>query len=335
MNKSLDDLLKEREKARANKDFSRADAIRKQIEDLGFLIEDGPQGPKILEKPEIFYNRSDDVPSNLDKPDNCSFSVSLTFSKEGNDPKRVIQSIINCYDDRPGQPDSTREPRGEQAGTNHSAKGLEILAVGNNLDEAGRKFLKEISRKDPRIKVFQTNAEIGEAAARNISLKQALGKIVIILDASVEVTGDIFNPTVQVLSDKTVGVAGPFGLVSDDLHSFRELESQLSDAHRSRVIEVDAQQLYFMAFRRELLTPVGLMREKFKFYRHLDLDFCLGVKDKGYKIVNLDLPVLRHEHCVWETMAPVEREKKSKKNFYIFLNLWHDRKDLLVKNKNR
>ena len=34
-------------------------------------------------------------------------------------------------------------------------------------------------------------------------------------------------------------------------------------------------QAYCLAFRRELLPKVGLMRETFRFYRNLDLDFVV------------------------------------------------------------
>ena len=38
-------LLDEREEARSNKDFGKADQIRQKIESLGVSIEDGPNGP--------------------------------------------------------------------------------------------------------------------------------------------------------------------------------------------------------------------------------------------------------------------------------------------------
>jgi cysteinyl-tRNA synthetase len=39
-------LLKEREEARARKDFASADRIRDSFQDLGITIEDGPEGPR-------------------------------------------------------------------------------------------------------------------------------------------------------------------------------------------------------------------------------------------------------------------------------------------------
>ncbi len=43
--KLIDRLLNEREAARSDKDFEKADQIRQEIESLGVSIEDGPDGP--------------------------------------------------------------------------------------------------------------------------------------------------------------------------------------------------------------------------------------------------------------------------------------------------
>ena len=41
----IESMLKDREEARLNKDFKKADEVRQKIESLGVSIEDGPDGP--------------------------------------------------------------------------------------------------------------------------------------------------------------------------------------------------------------------------------------------------------------------------------------------------
>ena len=81
------------------------------------------------------------------------------------------------------------------------------------------------------------------------------------------------------------------------------------------------------------IDRVGLFDEKFRFYRHIDLEYSLRFLDRGLK--NLVVPEIRantveHEHRLWHHTPPDERERKSKRNFYRFLHRWGDRRDLLI-----
>ena len=40
-------LVKERQEARQQRDFARADVIRDRLRDLGFVVDDTPQGPRL------------------------------------------------------------------------------------------------------------------------------------------------------------------------------------------------------------------------------------------------------------------------------------------------
>jgi GT2 family glycosyltransferase len=95
--------------------------------------------------------------------------------------------------------------------------------------------------------------------------------------------------------------------------------------------ESDAMQAYCMTFRREALKTVGLMREAFRFYRNLDIDYSFQFKDKGYRIVaDNTLPLVRHEHRQWTELDDNQRDELSRKNFGRFLKRWGDRPDLLI-----
>ncbi|MBF8286776.1 MAG: glycosyltransferase, partial [Dehalococcoidia bacterium] len=118
------------------------------------------------------------------------------------------------------------------------------------------------------------------------------------------------------------GVVGRWGVVTRDIRSFDEAEA---------AGDVDAVEGYLMAFRREILREIGLLDEKFRFYRHLDLDFSFAVRSRGYRaVVDTELPLIRHEHVDWERTPPEERERLSKRNFYRFLHKWGDRTDLIL-----
>ena len=170
--------------------------------------------------------------------------------------------------------------------------------------------------------IFHADHFLGSAAGRNVCLRQARGRYVLLMDTSVELTGDVFSRLLPLLDDPTVGVVGRWGVVTTDIRNFEEA---LASG------DVDAVEGYLMAFRRETLREVGLLDEKYRFYRHLDLDYSFAVRSRGYRaLVDTELPLLRHEHVDWERTPPEERERLSKRNFYRFLHKWGDRTDLII-----
>ena len=172
--------------------------------------------------------------------------------------------------------------------------------------------------------MIHTDHVLGAGAAKNVVLKQSRGRIIIMLDTSVEVVGDIFGPIEKLLNNETIGVAGPFGLRTDDLHHFH-------DEAVSEAGVMDAMQAYCFAIRRSQLRDVGMMRESFRFYRNLDLDYSFQFKDRGYHVVaDPALQVVRHEHRVWSELSENERDELSRKNYRRFLDMWGERTDLLI-----
>jgi GT2 family glycosyltransferase len=197
----------------------------------------------------------------------------------------------------------------------------EIIVVDNGFDEACKMFVAEIASADERLRFFHADHFLGSAAARNVSLRQARGRYVVFIDTSVEVRGDIFTRLSELLADPTVGMAGRWGVVTDDMRTFREAEKS-GDVH--------AVEGYLMAFRRSVLREAGLLDEKYRFYRHLDLDFSFAVRSRGYRaVIDTSLPARRHEHVDWEAMQPEERDRLSKRNFYRFLRKWQKHPELL------
>ena len=52
------------------------------------------------------------------------------------------------------------------------------------------------------------------------------------------------------------------------------------------------------------------MRETFRFYRNLDLDFSFQVKAQGFRVMtDGSLPLTRHEHRQWSALGEAERDQ--------------------------
>ena len=93
----------------------------------------------------------------------------------------------------------------------------------------------------------------------------------ILLDTSVEPTGDLVTPLVHALDDPTVAVTGGWGIVSTDLRKFEDAPAG----------DVDAIEGYVMAFRRADAAARGPLDERFRYYRNLDIWWSLVLRDEG------------------------------------------------------
>ena len=288
-------LAAERQAARDARDFARADALRDEIAALGFKVVDTPEGPTFeplalaaSDVPERL--KAGEVASVLEEPATCDVSVHWVCEGWPEDIVRALE--------------------------------------GFRANEGGRDVqyvVADVTETDPSVygegvEILALQRGTGWAAARNAGLKRSRGRIVLAMDGSVEPTGDVLGPLEAALGDGTVGVCGPFGIVTHDLQRFDESPGP----------EVDAIEGYLMAFRREVLLRAGLFDEKFKWYRTADIEWSFRVKDAGLRAVVVEVPVARHEHRMWFESDPAERAKWSKRNYYRFLERFRGRFDLLV-----
>jgi cysteinyl-tRNA synthetase len=282
------------------------------LERTGYVVEDTLDGTRVRPKTpwekrqEVWstVSSSAEVPSLIDEDSQVGITVGVVACNYMEDVKRCVGSVRRWMGDR----------------------SAELLLVDNGSTDGTGEWMEAEAASDDSIRVMHTDHVLGEAAAKNVVLKQSRGDTVVLLDTSVEITGDVFGRIDEMLADDTVGVVGPFGLRTSDLHHFDEGEGEPGD--------MDAMQAYCFAFRRARLRRAGLMREGFRFYRNLDLDYSFQFKDAGYRIVaDPDLPVRLHEHRVWSELAEGERDEMSRKNFRRFLEKWGHHQDLLVSNQ--
>lgn len=288
-------LAAEREERRAAKDFAAADALRDRITELGFRVVDSPEGPRLepLEAEPLAAPRRlspEEVTSVLDEPPAADVSVQWVVQGWPEDVARGIASLRRFEGDR--------------------------LVQHVVVDAAG----VDTGVWPDDVEVVPLEDDPGWSAARNCGLRRATGRVVLVVDGSVEAAGDVLGPLEEALADPAIGVAGPFGIVTTDLHDFQESDGP----------EVDAIEGYLMAFRREVLASAGFFDEKFRFYRTADIEYSFRVKDQGLKAVVVPVPVTRHEHRMWANTPEDERSRLSKRNYYRFLDRFRGRLDLCV-----
>ena len=291
--------------------YQRADQLRSALATSGYATWDTATHtrvrPKTSQEKHLELRKavssSKEVESCLDRPPQLDFSFVVIANNYLDDVKRCTESILKWT--------------GEYS--------TELIVVDNGSTDGTSEWLEELQQRDSRTRVIYCDHVLGEGAAKNIGLKQTLGRNIVMLDTSVEVEGDMLGHIEGWLGDESIGLVGRWGVKTNDLHHFHD-EVEAGDA--------DAMQAYCMAFRRTSCSEVGLMREVFRFYRNLDLDFSFQFKLRGYRIVaDGNLALIRHEHRQWSALGEVERDQLSFKNFKRFFKKWGDRSDLLVSSR--
>jgi hypothetical protein len=287
-------LADERDAARRRRDFASADALRERIHEAGFAVTDTPAGPELAPiepSPAAPARRlrPAEVPSLLDRPATHGASVHWLVQGWPQDVERGIASFER-----------------------HCAAGAVQHVV---VDVTGE------DRDWPSgCDVVTLVPGTGWGEARNAGLVRSLGTVVLIADGSVELTGDAVAVLRAALEDPTVGLTGPFGIVTEDLHDFRESQGP----------DVDAIEAYLLAMRREQVVAGLRFDRGFKFYRTADIELSFQIKAQGLRVVVTPAPATRHEHRMWASTSEADRERYSKRNFYRFLDRWRGRHDLTV-----
>ena len=293
-NEAVRDLAERRVAARRERDFSTADALRDELASLGFRMVDRPDGYDLEPIAPDVARRSAprDVPSVLDAPPDLDVTVQWVVQGWAEDVARGIASFAA-----------------------HAPSGLRVEHIVVDGSGADAAVFPESAA------VLLIDGDPGWGALRTAALRRSRGAVVVLVDGSVEAVGDAITPLVRALDDPTVGLVGPFGIVSDDLREFREDPGP----------EVDAIEGYLLAVRRDVLVAAGGFDERFRFYRTADIDLSFRIRERGLRALVVDVPVTRHEHRGWHRTPEADRDAASKRNFYRFLERFRGRTDLLVR----
>jgi len=295
----------DRAAARAARDWTEADRLRGEIEAAGWKIVDRgtdfalePAHPPTVEDAGLVrYGTSAAVPSRLAEPAVGIATVVIVATDWPDDLRRALERL--------------------QA---HAPAGTSILVVA---DAPSPEQESALPSETDAVEVVRTSDRLGTGAAWNVGIRRATGPVIVILDTSVEATGDVVTPLVGALDDASVGVAGGYGVRSSDLRRFEEAAPG----------DVTAIEGYAIAFRRSDAADRGPIDEHFRFYRNLDLWWSLVLRDEGEgrpprRAVAVEIPATRHEHRGWTSLPDAERERLSRRNFYRILDRFRARDDL-------
>ncbi|MGH2494857.1 MAG: cysteine--tRNA ligase [Ktedonobacteraceae bacterium] len=309
--------VERRSALRQQERYPQADSVREKLAEEGYTLRDTTRGslvlPRRLEDEFTVLSSSSDAPDTTKAADAYEFSVNLLAHNSRADLERAIQSVVRYAGDH-----SIELVIVENGSTDDTLTYLQQLARGGDLlaDDNGQRVA---------LQVLFADHNMGFAAGRNATMRASRGRYIVLMDTSIEIAGDIWEPLAQTLADANMGVVGPYGLVTDDLREFREATGP----------DVDAIEGYLMAFRRDLLPEVGFIDERFRFYRLMDIYYSFFFKASGCRVLTTPQVaerIIKHPHREWYSLSEEEQTTKSKKNYDIFRDRWHHGESLLVAN---
>ncbi len=307
-----------RSEARTTKDWPEADRLRLAIEAAGWRVIDRgsrfslepARAPDVVEAGRTRYGSSASVPSIVDQPPTAGLTILIVAGELKVDLARTFEGLR-----RHAPPDSQVVLVADRPGP---AQEAELLAADG--PAAG-----PVGGLPPEI--VWTSEPLGWAGALNAGLRRAAASVIVLLDPDVELTGDLLGRLVGVLADPTVAVAGPWGLVTDDLRRFEPAPPG----------DVDAIDGAALAFRRADLAEHGFLDEHFRLPTNLDIWWSLVLRDEGEDrpprravAIGADLARRPPSSPEGDLQAAAGRERLVRRSFYRVLDRFGARRDLLT-----
>ena len=179
--------------------------------------------------------------------------------------------------------------------------------------------------------LVRTSAPLGRAAALNAGIRRASGAVVVVLDSSVQPTGDAVSPLVAALEAPEVAVAGPFGLETADLRTFEEVVPHGDDPVTRRPSRATAWRSVAPTTSSAARSTRASASTATSTSGGASCSATPGTGEpRAARVAVPNLPVTRSEPSAWTSTPPRERDRLSKRNFYRVLERFRDRPDLVV-----
>jgi len=315
-------LADARSEARRARDWATADRLKAEIEAAGWKVVDAaslytlePLAPPDVEVDgRVRYGSSSSVPSRLEETPVGIASVVIVAST---DVDAVVHQVGLLADSAPD--------------------GTQAVVVANAPSGEAADALATLDARDPgapgvATDVVSTATRLGAAAAWNVGIRRSAAPVVILVAEGVTVPGALVGAIVDALGDESVAVAGPVGLITDDLRTFRRAPSDATD--------VDAIARDTIGFRRADVAVRGLLDEHFVTPDFLDAWWSLVLRDppagddddedgdEPRRAVQVPFEVTRA--AASGSVAGGDGARQAKRNFYRFLKRFATRRDLLT-----
>jgi GT2 family glycosyltransferase len=181
----------------------------------------------------------------------------------------------------------------------------EVVAVDNNSTDGTVAYLTDLMVAEPRLRCVFNSSNRGFAGGNNDGIRIATGDFLVLLNSDTMVTPGWLNGLLAPLSkDRTVGMTGP---VSNSVGNEQRIFTSGTDAAAildeglswvrqvpGGSFETEMLGFFCVALRRDVVEKVGLLDEDFGTGFYEDDDYCIRVKNAGYKLLCVENVFVYH-----------------------------------------
>lgn len=240
----------------------------------------------------------------------------------------------------------------------------EIFIIDGGSQDLTLKILDELSSKNHNIQVIKLEKNFGTTISRNIGIRKSIGKYIFILDSDTEIKAG----TVKILID-TINKGGKIGIVAPRLfypdgliqasckrfptiktkiykympfYATRniaekdELYDKIYEKENKQITEVDYCISAAWMVNREAIDDIGFFDENI-FYAPEDVDYCLRMWLKGWKVIYNPLASVVHhtQRKSYKDFKIAWQHLKGLLYYFRKYNYWFNRKKIYKRIKNR
>lgn len=182
---------------------------------------------------------------------------------------------------------------------------FEIIIVDNHSTEKKTLDILEQLRNNDKINIIYNQKNFGFAQGNNIGMEEAKGKFIVLLNNDTVVTPGWLSRLVYHASEEDTGLIGPVtnnigneSKISIDYKTLREMEDKALDytsSHWGEKLELERIAAFCWIKRADVYKKIGELDKRFFPAFFEDDDYCLRIRNSGYKIYCAEDVFIHHE----------------------------------------